>query len=259
MNKEFNTNGFLTIKNFLNKNEKKDIIDVIYQIFSPHLKITDKKKFSIENNQFHKRLVLFRKKHPEKFGEIYDKFKLNAKLRSIFYKKKILQTFSKILKTKNENIFLNGFMLRFDAPQDKRNNLDWHQDSSYYAMTYPKMNAGVCWMAITYNSKKNGTLIFIPNSNREIDRKLKLTKKGNYTSAQNKITISKKDLNKKKYLIQSFGDASFLHMNLKHKSGINNSKKFRITLGCRFHDMNLDFNTGREIYTYNKKVKNKVQ
>ena len=254
MNKKFNIDGFLTIKNFLSKSEKKDIIDVIYQTFSPHIEIANKRNFSIENDQFHKKLIFFRKKNPKKFGEIYDKLKLNAKLRSIFYKKKTLKIFSKILKNKIENIFLNGFMLRFDSPNDKRNNLDWHQDSSYYAMTYPKMNAGVCWMAITFNSTKNGTLQYIPKSNWKIEKKLRLTKKGKYTSAQNTIKITKNELKRKKNLIQSFGDASFLHMNLKHKSGINNSKKFRITLGCRFHDMDLDFNAGKEVYSYNKKV-----
>ena len=60
-------------------------------------------------------------------------------------------------------IFLNGFMLRFDAPNDKRNSLDWHQDSPYYKMNYPQYNSGVCWLSITKNSYKNGTLNFILN------------------------------------------------------------------------------------------------
>ena len=253
MNKKFNVDGFLNIRNFLSKSEKKDIIDVIYQTFSPHIEIADKKKFSVENDQFHKELISLRKKNPKKFGEIYDKLKLNAKLRSIFYKKKMLKIFSKILKNKIENIFLNGFMLRFDAPNDKRNNLDWHQDSSYYAMTYPKMNAGVCWIAITFNSKKNGTIQYIPKSNWTIEKSFRLNKNGNYTSAQNTIKIKKNELQKKRNLTLSFGDVSFLHMNLKHRSGVNNSQKFRITLGCRFHDMDLDFNSGKEVYVFNKK------
>jgi len=48
-----------------------------------------------------------------------------------------------------------------DAPNDNRNILNWHQDSLYYQMTYPEQNAGVCWIAITKNSNKNGTLILI--------------------------------------------------------------------------------------------------
>ena len=33
---------------------------------------------------------------------------------------------------------------------------------------------------------------------------------------------------------QNFGDASFLHMNLKHKSGVNTSNKMRITFDAVF-------------------------
>ena len=197
MYKEFNKKGFITLKNFINESEKKDIINVIYQTFSPYIKI-NKKNFFIENNKFNKELIQFRKMYPKKFGDIYDRFKLNSKLRSIFYKKKTLKIFSKILNTKTENIFLNGFMLRFDAPKDNRNSLDWHQDSSYYLMTYPKMNAGVCWMAITKNSKKNGTLVFIPESNNKIDKSLKSNKKNTQTSEQKKIRISDKELKRKK-------------------------------------------------------------
>ena len=208
----------------------------------------------MEDKKFNEKLLNLRKKKPNLFGEIYDKFRLNAKLRSIFYKKKLIKTFSKILNTDIENVFINGFMLRFDAPFDKRNRLDWHQDSSYYLMTYPKFNAGVCWLAITKNTKKNGTLVFIPESNK-IMHSTKTKKKSLLVSEQKKILLSKNELRKKKNLNQSFGDASFLHMNLKHRSGVNTSKKFRITLACRFHDMKNCFNTGKEIYHYNKRIK----
>ena len=42
-------------------------------------------------------------------------------------------------------------------------------------------------------------------------------------------------------------------MNLKHKSGINKTGKFRVTR-FRFHDMSENFNTGKEIYHYNEKL-----
>jgi len=252
--KKFQNNGYITLKNFISKKDKIDIINVIYNSFYPHIKLTGKKKFSVESKEFSKKLLLLRKKNPKKFGDIYDKFRLNAKLRSIFYKKKFLNVFSKILNTETENIFLNGFMLRLDAPNDKRNALDWHQDSSYYLMSHPKYNAGVCWVAITKNSKKNGTLIFIPETNKFME-KTKDNKKNAFFSDQKKIKISNIELKNKKNLNQSFGDVSFLHMHLKHRSGFNSSQKFRITLACRFHDMSSSFNTGKEIYKYNKKIK----
>ena len=78
------------------------------------------------------------------------------------FNEKFIKIFSKALNVNSNQIFINGFMMRFDVPNDKRNKLNWHQDSSYYMMAHPKFNAGVCWCAVTKNSEKNGTLKFIP-------------------------------------------------------------------------------------------------
>ena len=87
--------------------------------------------------------------------------------------------FSKILKTKKELLIINGFSFRLDAPFDKRNVLDWHTDAPYYEQTNPYYNAGVCWVALTNNSFENGTVRFIPGSNKsKVDSKnLKFTRK----------------------------------------------------------------------------------
>ena len=251
--KDFNKKGYLTERDFLNKNEKKIINDVISEIYSEYF-LVRRKNFSVESQVFHDNLLKLRLENPFEFGKIYDQFKLNAKLRSIFYSSKFIKKFSKILDVPTEKIFINGFMLRLDAPNDKRNKLDWHQDTPYYKMTYPKMNAGVCWLAITKNSKNNGTLVFIPNSHEKYISNVKSSKKNKFSSENFKLLISKKELENVKNLNQSFGDASFLHMNLKHRSGTNFSKKFRITLACRFHAMEDGFNVGHEIYNYNKNI-----
>ena len=257
LREKFDEYGFVTSKNLLSNAEKKKIISVIYQEFSNLFKLKNRKKFSIQDQSFHDNLKNLRKKNPKKFGEIYDKFKLNAYLRSIFYSSKFLKLFSKILNTKEELIYINGFMLRFDAPNDKRNSLNWHQDTPYYLMTYPENNAGVCWLAITNNSKENGSLAYIPKSHYHLE-KFVSSKKNKSTSEQRKIKIYKNELKKTKYLKQNFGSASFLHLNLKHRSGKNITKKFRITLACRFHDTKQNFNIGTEVYKYNKRVKFKI-
>ena len=254
MNKIFLNQGYVKKKNFLNNQEKKDILDVIYETFSKEIKISNKKKFSIEYKEFHEKLIELRKKNPKKFGDIYDRLNLNAKLRSLFYSKKFLKIFAKILNIKTENIFLNGFMLRLDVPNDRRNTLDWHQDSSYYLQTYPKMNAGVCWVSLTKNTKKNGALIFLPKSNTNFIKNIKRKWESKSSSENLIIKISSKELKSKKYLNQIFGDVIFLHMNVKHRSGVNKSNKIRITFGCRFHEINDKFNTGKEIYKFNQKV-----
>ena len=250
--KAFNTDGYITSKNFLSLQDKRRIANVIYEEFHDEIGIKNKKDFTVEGQEFHDKLIKLRKNNPKIFGKIYDRMNLNANLRSIFYTKKMLKNFSTILNTKVENIYLNGFMCRFDAPNEDRNSLEWHQDTPYYLETYPKMNAGVCWMAVTKNSSKNGTLIYIPRSHHKIIKPNSF-KKDKFHSEQKKIAISKNELLNKKNLNVSFGDVSFIHMNLKHRSGENSSNKFRITLGCRFHDMKSNFNIGYEQYVFHDK------
>jgi len=248
--KEFHNQGHVKIKNFLSIKEKKIIKDIIYENFKKSLNL--KKKFNLEHKDFHKQLIGLRKKNPKKFGEIYDNINLSSKFRSIFYTEKFLKTFAKILKVNPNQIFITGFMMRLDAPKDKRNILDWHQDSSYYMMAYPKFNAGVCWCAVTQNDQKNGTLVFVPKTHKKFLKTKSSNKKKGITQ-QNKIRVNKKDLSNSLNLNQNFGDASFLHMNLKHRSGDNFSKKVRISMACRFIDMSKSFNTGIEFYRYNDK------
>jgi len=145
-------------------------------------------------------------------------------------------------------------MFRFDFPNDNKNWLDWHQDSSSYHMTYPKFNAGVCWLALTKNTPKNGTLIYIKNSHEKYIH-VRRSKKSESYSSQYKISLSKKERENIRNNIANSGDASFFHMNIKHKSGTNHSNKVRLTLACRYHEMREHFNVGKEIYLFNSNGK----
>jgi ectoine hydroxylase-related dioxygenase (phytanoyl-CoA dioxygenase family) len=252
---KLNDNGYLVLKNILSATEKKIILKAFYNVLSKYLKISNNSSnLNFNDISLHKKLINFRKKNPRKFSDLYLELGLNASLRSIFYSKKFLNMFSKILKTKKEFLLINGFMLRLDAPFDKRNVLPWHLDASYYEHTDPFYNAGVCWMPLTNNSFDNGTVRFIPGSNKsKVDPKtLKFTRKSKLSAATIKILVSKEEKKLVKDVNASFGDAGIFHMHLKHKSGKNISKKFRLTLICRFHDTSKKLNIGKEMYIYNK-------
>jgi ectoine hydroxylase-related dioxygenase (phytanoyl-CoA dioxygenase family) len=125
-------------------------------------------------------------------------------------------------------------------------------------MSYPEYKAGVCWIPLTNYSEKNGSLIFIPSKNPKFIKKTKSFKNDNFTSEQYTSPLSSIEIKKIKQLKINVGDAAFFNMNIKHKSGINNSKKIRITIGCRFHDMSKSFNVGKEIYFFNENLKSKL-
>lgn len=252
----YKINNYLISKNFLTNSNTLSLKNLFKNTIEKYLNYRCT-KLSFEDNKIHQKLIKLRKESPNKFGEMYDTLNLSATLRSFFYQEFFINYFSKILNTGRNNIFINGFMFRLDPPFDKKNSLDWHQDSSYpgYQMSYPEFNSGVCWIPLTNNSEKNGTLIFIPSKNPKFIKKTKSFKKDNFTSEQYNSQPSNIEIKKIKNLNINAGDAAFFNMNINHKSGINSSKKIRITIGCRFHDMSKSFNVGKEIYFYNKTLR----
>ena len=252
---KLNDSGFLVLKNFLSATEKKIIVKAFYKVLSKYLKID--KNFSnlnFSNTSLHKKLMDLRKKNPLKFSEMYNELALNSSIRSIFYSEKFISMFSKILNTEKEFIFINGFMLRLDGPLDKRNVEDWHWDGSYYEQTHPLDSGAVCWLPLTNNSFENGTVRFIPDSHKsKVNiKKLKFARKSKLATSTIVIPVSEEEKKLIKDVNASFGDAGIFHMHLKHKSGVNISKKFRLTLICRFHDTSKKLNIGEEHYIYNK-------
>lgn len=250
--KKYDTDGYFILKNELNILEKNLILGPFKNTIQRYLDI----KFNnFSDFNLHRDLLQLRKSNPEKFSDLYDDLNLNSIIKSIFFKKKYLNFFSTILNTSVDNIYLNGFMFRMDAPKDKRNSLDWHQDSAYYEMTSPKFNSGVCWISITNNTKLNGTLQFIPGSHHKGFYHPKKNKSKKNISEQNKLIIKKEKI---KNLNSNFGDLSFFHINMIHRSGVNTSKKIRFTIGCRYHDLSKNFNLGKEIYLYKKNGKKRL-
>lgn len=253
--KKFLKYGIVHKFNFLSLKDKKLIKTNFKTILAHYLNL--KHNFvSFENKKLHQELIKMRETSPVKFGNLYDTLNLSSGLKKIFYQDKFLKLFSKILGAKVYNVFINGFMFRLDVPYDKRNVLDWHQDSPYYEMTHPKFNSGVCWLSITKNTLENGSLNYLMKSHQRGHLSSKGYKLNSLYSEQHKIKIpndAKVDI-----LRGGFGDISCLHMNMIHKSGNNISNKIRMSIGCRFHEIDKKFNIGKEVYLFNKTRKTKL-
>ena len=232
-------------KNFLNSSDKNELKELFFDSFKHvlPLRLRTKKRLLLEDKKLHKALIDFRKKNPREFGKIYDRFKIKAQVRSFFFKKKFLKLFAKILNIKIKNLYISGFMLRLDAPEDKKHALDWHQDSAYYHINYPKFNSYVAYVPLTSNTSINGTIQYVPRSNSRL-----LPHKRN--KIKYSIKLTKSEMKKVKNFNINFGDVGVFHTNLKHRSGINNSKKIRTNLLCRFYDMSDSFNEGNEQYIF---------
>ena len=66
LRQKFTKNGYITIKKILSNEEKKIIKNIIYENFKKYINFPNKNKFNLEDENFHKKLILFRKKKTKK-------------------------------------------------------------------------------------------------------------------------------------------------------------------------------------------------
>ena len=182
----------------------------------------------------------FRKKNPKIFSYYYDLVQSNIILKKITTNNKILNNISKLLKISINSISHSNVMVRMDGPEDSRNTYDWHQERSYYQINN-KYGGIFVWIALVDINEKIGPLELIPSSHKYGFIK-PIPKKKKLGSLQNKVPINYIKENKDNIVSVKIkaGDAIFCDMNTFHKSGLNKSGLFRLSLISRFHDSNSD-------------------
>jgi len=199
----------------------------------------------------HKSLLELRTKSPSDFGHFYNTINLSASLHRIFYNEELTEVVAQLLDTSNTNLCLTGFMMRIDSPVDRRNSLNWHQDSSYYLQNKSGLNGLTCWVPMHEVNSNNGTLQFLKGSHKLGNIKTEPSDHKEHFSQQFEIDDSVVRRYETKNLVASFGDANFLSMDMIHRSGLNQSNKFRVVAGARYHNMYAsDFHTGELRYVY---------
>ena len=212
------------------------------------------KKTNIRNKSIDEQLTYLRKKNKNKFGIMFDSLQTLAINYKILTSTKILKRVANLLNVDVASITLTDVALRLDPPIDEKNSLGWHQDSSYFRQNDKGINGTVVWMPVTYITKEMGWLEFLEGSHKigslNIKRNKLLKRDINNKRLSNLKKILKYDL--------KLGDALLMNMDMVHRSGKNNSKKFRISLIGRYHNMSTnDFNSGLNVYKYTNQKINK--
>jgi len=257
----FEKEGFLYIRNFLSKNLISELNKSI--IFSLDEILKKKKIYSeFKNFKLNDKLINFRKKYPLYFSEFFQTIQTIAHIYPPLVKNKVLTAIEQLLNVPKDFLTLTDVGIRLDAPNDIRNSLEWHQDSSYYRQNESGTNGIVVWSPLIQNiSKKMGPLEFLKKSHKIGTLMTPKNKSKNKLSSR-KISINEKKI--KKYLknIEFFkinqGDVLLMNLDMIHRSGKNLSDKFRITLLARYHNSKSnDFNPGVNLYNYNNKIINK--
>lgn len=256
--KDYKKYGYSLIRNVLTKNQIKTIQEAIID----RVNLDFDKNFTLNEfnkKNFHNFVLKKRKEDPEKFSNFYNTLQTNINIFTITSAKKLKKYVKEMLEIKKDFLSCSDFLLRIDAPLDKRNSLDWHQDSSYFKRTNDMNDCCVIWIPLQKIDKKIGPLNLIPFSHLlgglPFDRK----QKNLLASPQNRI--NKKYYKNKKIdkFNMSIGDVLLMDSKVIHRSGKNFSKMLRFTILTRMvSTLNKTFIPGRLIYQnkddYNKNL-----
>jgi len=259
----FKKEGFLCIKNFLSKKLINELNKSI--IFSLDEILKKKKLYStFKQLKLNEKLIKLRKKYPVYFSEFFQTVQTIAYVYPPLVDNKVLVAVEQLLNVPKDFLTLTDVGVRLDAPNDNRNALEWHQDSSYYVQNNSGVNGIVLWSPLIQNiTNEMGPLEFLRKSHK-IGTLMTPKKKSKNKLSSRKITISNNKI--KKYLnnIEHFninqGDILLMNLDMVHRSGKNLSNKFRITLLGRYHNSKSnDFNPGLNLYKYaNKNINKKI-
>ena len=253
--KEYKKLGFTVIRNII---PKKQLKEIMFSILSNTKKYSKLSKINITND-LDNLLYKLRKKNTKNFGLLYDSMQTVGNLYQVFTSERILKSVSDILSVKKNLITFTEPALRLDAPHDKRNSLGWHQDSSYCRQNIDGGNGVVLWLPVRKLTKEMGRLQFLEKSHNIGSLNIKKKKHDKYSSQQRLIPESFLELENNIIEVDlKLGDVLAMNLNLVHRSGINFSKKFRISIIGRYHNMiSDDFKSGLNIYRYSDKTYNK--
>jgi len=251
--KKYNQSGFAIIKNLVSQNQVKSVLKIIAHNLSYYS--------SSKISKLHKGLLDLRLTNPKKFGLLFDTVQTLIINYQILSQNKILNLCKKILGEKGSSIILTDVSLRLDPPMDRRNALEWHQDSSYFRQNDKCFDSLVLWIPLIDLNNDTGGLDVLSESYKigQLKIKKKLNSSKLYQSNQRKIEESKiKNFEEVNCNFLKKGDGIIMNMDQIHRSGTNRSDKFRISLIGRYHKTSVNtFNSGLNVYKYSCKNLNK--
>jgi ectoine hydroxylase-related dioxygenase (phytanoyl-CoA dioxygenase family) len=197
-----------------------------------------------------------RRTNGENFGTLYDSMQTSAALYALVSEAALLSAAGLLLGKDPTELSATGHMLRMDSRDSKRNQLAWHQESSYYRQNINGDRGIVCWIPMFDITLEHGPVVVCPGSHKAGNVGAGSSGKGDYgTSEQYEISADIVDQYERRAVLVRGGDALLFHMDLFHRSGDNESEEIRFAAGVRFHTMTADdFLPGRMQYVPNPRA-----
>ena len=256
---KFRENGYFIAEHIVSEKKINAVLENIFRIYfkyNPSSKLHELQE-PWKSDLFHEEMIKFRKSDLKRFSLLYDSVQTGASLIELFSDELILKCSANLLDVKNSELSVSEWMIRMDAPADKRNVAGWHQEISYL-----RNNGLVVWIPLSDITPDLGRVQVCPKSHREGE--LKVVQNKNLPSGVSNVSYDEIEPEYvAKYSIMDVdikkGDVLFFNTKLFHRSGVNTSNRIRFS--CNTHhaiSTAEDFVPFLETKTYNKFVLEQV-
>lgn len=260
MKKHYQEKGYVVVRNAASAAHLHDLYHLVTSVLSKHCPDLPsfKQRDPWSDTAFHEAMLRFRHEQPEEFGYLFDTVQTSIALWRLGSDKKLSEVAAFLMNDEENGLSVTDMLLRMDAPQDKRNKLEWHQDSSYFRQNDKGENGCVCSISLLDLTLSHGPLEVLPGSHSLGRIDVVSTGKTNaITSEQFRIPAEKIQSFTTQQVLLNAGDAIFFNFDLVHRSGFNSSGFFRFTAIARYHRMLAsDFKAGRLVYKARSPVSN---
>ena len=236
---DYQKNGYLILKNCLNKKVIEEMMDFVAHVITLELK-NEVSYYANISQILNEGLISLKNKSPSSSSWIYQTILNSYKLKKLFVNLELTNMVMDLLEMKNENnLGTVSPAFRFDIPNDNNNIRTWHQDSSFFLENSRGDDHLVVWIPMNKATKQNGTVIVAEGSHKDGKKNFNYIKLDNFKSEQ--FTAEKQSYNKfdHKYIEADVGDVAFINMDLLHSSGKNvTQNEVRYTAQIRFNTIN---------------------
>jgi ectoine hydroxylase-related dioxygenase (phytanoyl-CoA dioxygenase family) len=238
--KKFNENGFVILKNALNKktltNFSKSLAYLINASSVKGIRINNIRKKNTEHlkQEILRNLLHLEKKNHSFIAKIYDTIRDLNIMDKVFNNQKINKLIYSLLSIEDDvPIYVKQKACRIDMPKNNDFSLDWHQESPY---TIKNTDLIQIWAPALENiNSENGAIKILPGSHKEGHLKTE----DYFPKIGHAQYVPKKNILKKyneKSIELKIGDVMLFSKFLIHRSGENNSFKPRLTFIAHYHN-----------------------
>ena len=248
--------GFLVVKNAIEPEFLRGLFLTTAHAFAKYGRIAALPDSfeSWEDADFNRGMIELRQRDPRSFSAVFDAVQTSSTMYALAANRATRAVAAQLTREEPYLLSQSGKMLRMDPPTDKRNSLDWHQESSYYFQNLVGQHGVVCWIPMHEMTPELGSIFICPQSHREGALPFETDGKKDYiTSAQKRVPDEFLDRYEPLQVLAAEGAAVFMNMDLFHRSGDNASGAFRFSFNIRYHRMSTDdFLPGRDEYRPNQ-------